>query len=76
MGTIQTQTKRNTTMENFKNQAAMFIHLQIRDDEAYRYSVASNCLFNMQLVLRAYGEDHSTEDAENQMEAANLLGDK
>jgi hypothetical protein len=52
------------------NQAETFIHLTLKTDAAYQYSVDNNDTANMQMVLRAYSEGHSYDQAEKQIEVA------
>ena len=52
------------------NQAEIFIHLTLQADLAYQYSIANDDPFNMQLVLRAHGEEHSLAQAEKQIQVA------
>lgn len=52
------------------NQKEIFIHLTLQDDEAYIWSVKNNDPVNMQLVLRAYSEEHDFISAEKQIKVA------
>ena len=52
------------------NQENVFIHLTLKDDLAYQYSVENNDCQNMQMVLRAYDEVFTIEAAEKQLEVA------
>ena len=54
------------------NQEQLFIHIQLQDDEAYKWSVENNDPVNMQMVLRSYGEAHSFDNAVKQIEVAKL----
>ena len=64
-------TQRGSKMRNIiNNQAETFIHLTLEADAAYQYSVDNNDPINMQMVLRAYGEGHSYDQAEKQIEVA------
>ena len=43
------------------------IHYALREDIAYKWSVDNNSAENMQIVLRAYGYDHSEKAAADQI---------
>jgi len=55
---------------NISNQAELYIHLTLSTDAAYIWSVENNDSVNMQMVLRAHGEDYSLAQAEKQIEIA------
>lgn len=57
-------------MFSIPNQNAFFIHAKLENDPAYKLSVETNDVFNMQLVLRAHKEDFSKEAAVTQIEIA------
>lgn len=52
------------------NQERVYLHIKLADDLAYQYSVNNSDVMNMQMVLRAHGESHNYEDAENQIKTA------
>lgn len=58
------------SIEMFANHAEAFIHLTLRDDPAYQWSVANDDADNMRMVLRAYGKAFDFASAEKQIEVA------
>jgi len=63
---------RDLTMTS-STQETIYIHLTLKDDLAYNWSVEHNDARNMQMVLRAYKESFSIEAAELQIETAKEL---
>ena len=62
-----------TNNDIMQNQAQVFNHLKLESDLAYIWSVENNNIENMQMVLRAYGEDFSCELAELQIKVGQQL---
>jgi hypothetical protein len=60
----------NLNQNVISNQEQVFIHLTLRDDLAYQYSVTNSDVRNMQMVLRAYKEAYTIEAAEQQIAVA------
>ena len=55
------------------NQEQVYIHFNLSNDEAYKYSIENNDPVNMQMVLRANGEAHTLTAAVKQIEVAKTL---
>ena len=56
-----------------ENQSQVFNHLKLSSDLAYIWAIDNNSVNNMQMVLRANGEDFSFEAAELQLEVGSEL---
>ncbi len=57
----------------FPNQAELFVHAKLENDEAYQWSVAAEDVRNMQMVLRSYEQDYDFDSAVNQINFAKTL---
>ncbi len=60
-------TQTNPNQDIIPNQELTFIHIKLQDDLAYQHSLQNNDVFNMKLVLRAWGFSFDTESAEKQV---------
>ena len=52
------------------NSQHLEIHLKLKDDRAYNYSITDNDPLNMKMVLRSYSEPHGLFDAMDQIDWA------